>query len=316
MSQLLAIRDAINNFIHYNRKITYPIFRFVLYAAIYWGYSVIFGYQGSGRITLNVIVVFLILSALLFPSGFLYFFISFLTAYELYFVAPELGIGFGLISTILYLLYFRYDHKLCLIVVTVPIAYVFNIPILIPLLVGMIIGYSGIVPMAFGIGTYYFAQYMRDYKTVLSSGTLGDASNGILYVFKHMSQDKSMWIAVITATVVVIVVNYIYHMTMDHAWSVSIIVGALVNILLFLLCSFVFDVDGMILEKVVQTLVATVLALLAQVYLNAVDFSRVERLEFSDDEYYYYVKAVPKVKVGFRNVETKKISGDSEKEEK
>lgn len=315
MSQLLAIRDAVNNFIHYNRKVTYPVLRFILYGAILWGYAVTFGYQENSRIGLGVLLLFLTAAALLFPVSFFYFFVSIVTAAEVYFVSPEMGIAVGLIHIILYLLYLRYDPRLCLVAAVLPLAYLCHLQYLVPLIVGMLFGCAGILPAAFGTAVCYYAHYMEDYKTVLSSGTLGEISNGIIYVLRHMNQDKTMWVTMASFAVVIIVVNYIYHLTLDHVWTTAILAGAVVNILCFLLGSFLAELDIEVLAMTLQTAVAAVLAMAVQFFLRAVDFSRVERVEFSDDEYYYYVKAVPKARVGFRDVRTKKISGRTMEDE-
>ncbi len=315
MSQLLAIRDAIHNFIHYNRKITYPILRFLLYGVMLWGYMAAFGYRES-RMGWALPLLFLILSALLFHESFFYFFVFGLTSVELYAASPELGIVFGLAAVVVYLLYLRYNARLCLIVLAVPAAFLIHVPCLVPLAVGMLYGCTGIVPVTFGVAVWYFAQYYGDYKTVLSSGTLGQASNGVTYVLKFMNQDMNMWLTIAVFALVVILVNYIYHMTWNHAWGMAILAGAVANVLLFLLGDFLFGLDSNVIQIILTTAVSALVTAVAQLYLTAVDFSRVERVEFSDDEYYYYVKAVPKVKVGFRNVSTKKISGSIEEEKK
>ena len=46
------------------------------------------------------------------------------------------------------------------------------------------------------------------------------------------------------------------------------------------------------------------------------DYSRTERLEYEDDEYYYYVKAVPKATVATSERSIKKINAEPVKEEK
>jgi hypothetical protein len=44
-----------------------------------------------------------------------------------------------------------------------------------------------------------------------------------------------------------------------------------------------------------------------------VDYSRTEKVQFEDDEYYYYVKAVPKVTVTRPEKKVKKISSQTAK---
>jgi hypothetical protein len=38
-----------------------------------------------------------------------------------------------------------------------------------------------------------------------------------------------------------------------------------------------------------------------QFFKTVVDYSRVENTQFEDDDYYYYVKAVPKLQTGNKN---------------
>lgn len=40
----------------------------------------------------------------------------------------------------------------------------------------------------------------------------------------------------------------------------------------------------------------------------AVDYSGTEYIQFEDDDYYYYVKAIPKIKVTASDVQVKRIN--------
>ena len=46
----------------------------------------------------------------------------------------------------------------------------------------------------------------------------------------------------------------------------------------------------------------------------SVDYSRTENIQFEDDEYYYYVKAVPKIGVSVPEKEVKHITGHQSRE--
>ena len=56
---------------------------------------------------------------------------------------------------------------------------------------------------------------------------------------------------------------------------------------------------------------ALALGLLAYVALFTVDYRRTEYVQFEDDEYYYYVKAVPKVGVSVPEKQVKHITEDT-----
>ena len=49
-----------------------------------------------------------------------------------------------------------------------------------------------------------------------------------------------------------------------------------------------------------------------QFFLHSVDYTKAEKVQFEDDDYYYYVKAVPKIKV---NLPKKKVRTDVRKVE-
>ena len=55
-------------------------------------------------------------------------------------------------------------------------------------------------------------------------------------------------------------------------------------------------------------LVSAVLALLLQISIFSLDYSRTEYVQFEDDEYYYYVKAVPKISIAVPQKKVKKIN--------
>ena len=46
---------------------------------------------------------------------------------------------------------------------------------------------------------------------------------------------------------------------------------------------------------VAGTIVSVIVGEILEFFLFHVDYKRTERLQFEDDEYYYYVKAVPKI---------------------
>ena len=56
------------------------------------------------------------------------------------------------------------------------------------------------------------------------------------------------------------------------------------------------------------TLVSGVIAAILDFFIFAVDYNRTEYVQFEDDDYYYYVKAVPKIAVTAPDKQVKKIN--------
>ena len=52
--------------------------------------------------------------------------------------------------------------------------------------------------------------------------------------------------------------------------------------------------------------------MIVQFFKTVVDYSRVENTQFEDDEYYYYVKAVPKIVIAKQQKSVRKINASSQ----
>ena len=100
----------------------------------------------------------------------------------------------------------------------------------------------------------------------------------------------------------------------DHSWKIAsatgaavcVIVGASGNISLGLHMSYTMMIFSGIL--------GVVIGLFLEVFFFSVDYSRTENVQFEDDEYYYYVKAVPKVGVAVPEKKVKRITENQPQE--
>jgi hypothetical protein len=72
--------------------------------------------------------------------------------------------------------------------------------------------------------------------------------------------------------------------------------------------ALMFDIDISLAGVIIGTVIAILLVTVLRFFVFNVDYSRTEKVQFEDDEYYYYVKAVPKVTVARPQKKVKKIS--------
>ena len=117
-----------------------------------------------------------------------------------------------------------------------------------------------------------------------------------------------MWVMLFAVVIGILVVNGIKNRAVDHSWKIAsatgaavcVIVGASGNISLGLHMSYTMMIFSGIL--------GVVIGLFLEVIFFSVDYSRTENVQFEDDEYYYYVKAVPKVGVQMPEKQVKHIT--------
>ena len=59
---------------------------------------------------------------------------------------------------------------------------------------------------------------------------------------------------------------------------------------------------------IIYTVISVVVGLVLEFFVFGGDYTRTERLEYEDDEYYYYVKAVPKMSIAVSDKQVKRIN--------
>jgi hypothetical protein len=179
---------------------------------------------------------------------------------------------------------------------------------LLPILAGMLVGPAGVVPLAFGCIFYYFstnASAYLDYAVTADEETMLE---GYKYIFQHLVDDKELILTMVVFAVIAIITCVIYKMSVEYSWYAAIVVGGLFEIILFLVGNVLLDADVSVGGILLGTIVGMIIAVIVQFFKVVVDYSRVENTQFEDDEYYYYVKAVPKVVMAKQQKNIRKIS--------
>lgn len=89
--------------------------------------------------------------------------------------------------------------------------------------------------------------------------------------------------------------------------------GAAAEIVVAFFCAAAFGIDLNIIGLVAGAVIGALLAMLLQFMKCAVDYSRKEYVQFEDDDYYYYVKAIPKISVSGAEKNVVKVNSQTKK---
>ena len=202
----------------------------------------------------------------------------------------------AMIFLIMYIFYIRLAPKMAFVVLLTPIAFVLKIPFLVPVACALIYTPVSLVPMSCGTVVFYMVEYLK--KT---------------YVQK-VFQNKEMWIYIVAFIIGFFVVYTIRRRELDHAWKIGIIAGAIADVVVTAMGSIALGVEISYGSLIFGNILAVIVGMILELFLFSVDYARSERLQFEDDEYYYYVKAIPKVAVTTPEKTVKKINERQETE--
>ena len=124
----------------------------------------------------------------------------------------------------------------------------------------------------------------------------------------YKRQNKSCLIFVIAFTVAIIITYIIKRLSVDNAWTYAIAVGTVSEFIILIVGSLALNAKINIVFMIIGIIIGAVAAYICKIVFFSVDYKRTEFVQYEDDEYYYYVKAVPKISLVNENVKVKQIN--------
>ena len=125
-----------------------------------------------------------------------------------------------------------------------------------------------------------------------------------------------MIFTIVVFMMVLVIVYCIKRMSINNSWTTAIVVGGGVELVLFIAGGLIIKTSQSMTEIVIGCIVSILLSFVLQFFVFSVDYSRTEHTQFEDDEYYYYVKAVPKLNVTAPEMNVKRINAQRKKKNK
>lgn len=207
---------------------------------------------------------------------------------------------------IMFIFYIRFTPKQAIVILLTPIAFLLKIPVIIPIVFGLVGTPIYAVPVVFGTVVYYVADYVKSNVTVIT-GADGIVKQVMAFA-QGAFQNKTMWVTAAAFVICLFAVYSLRRMSMNNSWKVAIIVGAVVNMVIIVVGDIAIDVSVAYVNLIAGSAVAVLIAFVLEFFIFSVDYTRTEHMQFEDDEYYYYVKAVPKISVSAPEKTVKKIN--------
>ncbi len=314
MIQLLLIRDGIKEiFKKYNAAII-PVLRFIAAFLTFTLININMGY--NEKLTGVTVLVGLSALAAFFPMGITVLISGILVVLHIYSASMFLSFIFILIIAALYFMLMRFAPKYSVLVLAIPVLSFFHLDALVPIATGLIgtpIAIFAIIP---GIVTKVLFNVIKEaVKLAAGSVQIEDNLQNYIFVIKSLLENKLMILMIVAAIAVFLAAYICKKMAISHAYLLGVITGMILNLIIMIIGGLIFEVDVNILWVFLGTILSGAFAFVVQFFKYLLDYSSVEHLQFDDDDYHYYVTAVPKLSVTSPELNILKISGEGEGKE-
>lgn len=295
MEQLLMIKQQITRFYSKFEAYIVPVLRFLtmLFALIFISANV--GYMSKLKNPAIVIILSLLCSFM--PTNVIVVLAGLVIIAHVYSLSMNCAVILVLVMMIMYALYFRFTPKDAVAVILTPIAFTLHIPYVMPIAMGLVGTPLSGLSVGCGTAIYYMLKYVKEHEDALSSASSDTESalSSFKSIIDGMIKNETMILMVVAFAITITVVYLLRRLKINYSWQIAIGTGVVLDILVLLIGAAALDADVSIIGVILGSLAAAVVAIILQFFVFNVDYSRAEYVQFEDDEYYYYVKAVPKI---------------------
>lgn len=302
MTQLLILKEHIQKFYQKYSLIINPLFRFLAGCIIFYAANRAVGYNPA--LGNNYVIGILSVITVVFPPQMVLFIAALYVVLHILYVSKYLALVTSVVFAILYLIYIRFLPKHGYIIMSVPVLFAFNVPYALPILMGLVSTPVVIIPIGIGVIVYYMLQTI---VSVVGTST-DDAVNLYHAVLQQLYSNLQMYSIIVIFSVVLIVVYIIRNREKDFSFEIAILTGTILNLILIFISNYILDISVNILYLIAGVVLSAVIVWIIQFFRLSLNYEGVENLQFEDEEYYYYVRAVPKTNIAAASKRVKRFN--------
>ena len=306
MTALLELRENLKKIYSRNEAFILPVIKFLLSFIVL---SIINGKMGYMTKLDNMAIVLIVsLLCSFLPTGFMAFFAMMFAVLHMYALSIETAAVGLVVFLLLYLLFLRFTAKEALVVVLTPVLCMLKLPYVMPVAMGLIGTPASCVSVGCGVVVYYLLQTVITNAPTINSMGAEEATAKLRLLIDGMLGNKAMLVTIAAFAITVIVVYLIRRMSVDHSWTIAMVAGVMIEVMILLVGDLMYDTNLSIVSALLGAVVTLIACKIIEFFRFCLDYSRTEKVQFEDDAYYYYVKAVPKMTVAAPTNTVKKIN--------
>ncbi|MCL1996218.1 MAG: hypothetical protein FWG63_08435 [Defluviitaleaceae bacterium] len=307
---IIDIRDNVLNFARKYEMILAFGLKFIAGLIIYSTINNIGHYNQAFALIANLGLLFSIFMGILFailPLNANYLIMVLFTTIQF---TNQLEIAFivflGLLTTFLF--YGHFGKKENVLIIALIMGFNFNMPFIVPIIAGLYFGLTSIIPLSIGAFIWSYGQMILgfiDYgyeeaeeAAALLDIEIDDLLATIMEIYQSFVTGGDAiqnWLVVTIAMFAPFIFVYIIsRLSINYAKELSIILGTVLGVSTFIFASFFVDLGFGIVSILIFAVLGGLLLYLYNFFNVALDYRHAQRVEFQDEEYYYYVKLIPK----------------------
>lgn len=292
MKELLIVKAHIKKFVGKNDVFIIPILKFLLTYVALNQISNKIGF--FTKLASSPVVLIVALAGSFLPVNLTIVIIAIMILANLYKLSLEVTLVVLAIFVVLFLLYFRFSSNDSYAALLTPITCFMGLPYVMPISMGLVGTPVSMVTVACGVIIYNIVHFVSENAESLKTGSKSISVEVFRTTIEGIIGNRDMFVLAAAFAATVLVVYIIRRLPVNYSWFIAIAAGAVTTIIAIVMGNSVLDGNVNVGSAFVGVIISVIINLVLQYFCFDLDYQRVEKVQFEDDEYYYYVKAVPK----------------------
>ena len=293
MEALQKFRRGCINIAEEYAFIIHPLLKFVI---AYLAFSTINAQLGYNTRLANLFIVLAmsLISAVL-PNMVMIMLAAVLLIVQSYSVHLFAGIFVVLMLLLLYIFVQRFSGKYGLLLILTPLACQFGLAPAVPVLGGLLLGPSALLPICSGTLIYSMVKVVVACAPTIHEVELKEFTSVVTPLMDGFLQNTDVVLLLIVMASTFLVAYALHRLSVAYAWYIAVGCGVATYLLLLVIGGFFLETTLTIGTMLPGLIVSLAAGAVLGFFCCGLDYRETQRLQFEDDDYYYYVKAVPKV---------------------
>ncbi len=296
MKNFLELRTKLVVFYQKTDYLLKPLFKFLLTLTAALRLRAMFNYDDFFSTNLAVLLISVI--AAFIPMSMT---LAILVVYASLLIQP-VSVMMSMIPLSVYLIFFCFFLRLIpeysCAVIAMPVLILWKLPYVIPMAIGLFATPVGIIPTCAGVLAYYLLNGIKaDIITIESVSSKENPVRMVSDTLNDVLKNEKMYALMAVFVFVIIVMFLVRNIKMDYSFEISIAIGASVLAISLLILLLRTDMGMGITEIIIASVVSGIIIYISYLLYRPLFYAGTERVRFEDDDYYYYVRAIPKIKI-------------------
>lgn len=306
MVQLLKMKELIYQFVGRFEIYVMAAIRFVIAYVAFYLINTTTGYMKF--LSDYPITLILALLCSFLPSGMMMFFGMALILIQFYALSKELCLVAALIFVILFCVYLRFSTRKGLYAVLTPLAGIAGVPYAMPVASGLLSEPYTVISVVCGEVVFFLLKHVKASSAMFSSVNNTSSKSILTFAATEILTDKEMYLYLAAFVAAAVVVYCIRKLSLDYAHTIAVVIGIVLQMGVISAGEVWLGNTSGLMHVIIGCIISLLISLAVNFMTRSLDYSRVEHVQFEDDEYYYYVKAIPKAFVPVQDKQVKQIN--------